>query len=324
MSRLYGRDIVGFRQYEDIDLKWIASLWNRLTTSKVKFPVAKRVADVVYQMPDDTSIAIAGDWGTGNDSSKSIAAQIRALQADYTIHLGDVYYSGTESEEHSRFVDLWPPGARGSFALNSNHEMYSGGHGYFGVALAHQTFRQQHGYSYFALTNRTWLVIGLDSAHGGSGMYGSGVINDEQLSWLRSLMKSDVARSGGGPKNTVILTHHQAIELKGDRKDLFAQVTRALGVAPNRWYWGHVHGVAAFEPIEIGDVTFRARLCGHGGVPYAPDKKTSAVSWIESELAGDPSIKQRALNGFALLRFTDDGLEERFYDEKGRIRWQEP
>jgi|GEM_PF-4314082 len=324
LSPLFGRDIVGFHQYEDLDASWIASLWNRLTRSKVPFPTAKLVTDVVYPVPDELTIAIAGDWGTGNPSSSNIAKQIQALNPDYTIHLGDVYYSGTESEERTRFVDPWPAGKVGSLALNSNHEMYSGGHGYFGVALADKKFRTQHGYSYFALTNRTWLIIGLDSAHGSSGMYGDGVLNDQQLQWLSALVKSDVARSGSGLKNVLVLTHHEGIEMDGKRTGLFSQVTSALGEGPHRWYWGHVHSVAAFKPIDVVGAQLRARLVGHGGVPYAPDPLTPAISWTENALADDPQIKSRARNGFALLRFTADGLEETFYDELGNVRWRGP
>jgi hypothetical protein len=324
VGALFGRDLPGFHQYEDFDPGWIATLWNRLTRGKVPFPVAKQVTDVVYEMPDATSIAIAGDWGTGNDSSKRIANEIAKLKPDFTIHLGDVYYSGTESEERKRLVELWPAGQKGAFALNSNHEMYSGGHGYFGIALAHSTFRLQHGYSYFALTNKTWLVIGLDSAYGGSGMYANGTLNDAQILWLRALMKSEVASSNGASKNVIVLTHHQGVELDGSQKDLFSQVASALGEGPHRWYWGHVHGVAAFKPISITGAQLRARLVGHGGVPYAPDPLTPAIDWTETELAGDQQIPQRARNGFALLRFTEDGLEEEFLDEFGNVRWSEP
>src|SRR6185295_11208924 len=96
----------------------------------------------VIQVANDVTLALAGDWGTGNLSSGMIARRIASLrpQASYTIHLGDVYYSGTPQEEEQRFVASWPVGADGAFALNSNHEMYSGGKGYFSVALESPKF----------------------------------------------------------------------------------------------------------------------------------------------------------------------------------------
>jgi hypothetical protein len=288
--------------------------------------VAASVGDVVYPLPETTTIAIAGDWGTGNASSRAIAAQMQALKPDYTIHLGDVYYSGTESEEQSRFVDLWPAGKFASLALNSNHEMYSGGKGYFGVALSNAKFRQQRGFSYFALINSTWMVIGLDSAYAATSSYQRGALNDAQIRWLRALMASNLARVAGGPKSVVLLTHHQGMELDdGSRVDpLWSQVTEALGQAPHRWYWGHVHGVAAFNPVDVAGTEMHGRLVGHGGIPYALDPLNPALAWVENQTAGDPEIPQRGRNGFALLSFTDDGLQETFYDEFGNVRWSWP
>jgi hypothetical protein len=326
LRSLFGRDIYGIHQYEQLDPAWIASLANDLTHSAVPFPVASNFRDVVYTIPETATIAIAGDWGTGNNSSKAIAAQIQKLGPDYTIHLGDVYYSGTESEEQQRFVDLWPKGKLGSLALNSNHEMYSGGRGYFGVALPNEKFRMQKGYSYFALTNSEWLVIGLDSAYTATSMYQNGALNDAQMQWLKNLLASEVARVGGELKNIIVLTHHQGLEMADGRhvEPLFSQVTGALGQVPNRWYWGHVHGVAAFNPIKPGDIEMHARLVGHGGIPYALDPLTPPLAWTENQTAGDATIPERGRNGFALMQFTDDGLQETLYDEFGNSRWSWP
>jgi hypothetical protein len=325
MSRLLGREVPGLREYEMLDPRWIKTLFVRATHQPVSFPpLPPRAADLVYSMPEATTIAIAGDWGTGNASSVKIATKMKDLKPDYTIHLGDVYYSGSESEEHDKFVSLWPAGTRGSFTLNSNHEMYSGGRGYFGVALADSKFRMQQGRSHFALTNSGWLLIGLDSAYAASNFYMNGALNDAQLTWLRALLASDIARSGGSPKNIIVMTHHHGLEYDGKRvQPLWSQVTNTLVHGPHRWYWGHVHGAAAFKPVTCGGVNMKARLVGHGGVPYAPDKSTNSLEWIESELAGDPKISKRALNGFAFLTFTNDlELEERFFDENGRERWK--
>jgi hypothetical protein len=322
MRSLFGRDLYGIHQYEQLDPRWISSLVADLTHSAVPFPVATDALDVVYAIPDETTIAIAGDWGTGNESSRAIADAMKKLDPDYTIHLGDVYYSGTEWEEQRRFVDLWPRGKRGALALSSNHEMYSGGRGYFGVALSNEKFRLQKGYSYFALTNRQWLVIGLDSAYAATDMYQNGALNDPQIQWLKKLLASDVARVDGELKNIIVLTHHQGLEMSGARVEpLFSQVTGTLGRGPHRWYWGHVHGVAVFHPIDVGGVALQGRLVGHGGIPYAPDPITPALKWTETERAGDPSIPERGRNGFALIAFSDDGLEETLYDEQGNVRW---
>ena len=92
-------------------------------------------------IPDQCKIAILGDWGADNDHAQSIADLARQQNPDYVIHLGDIYYSGSEPECR-KFLDNWPlrdasgqPKQGFSFALNGNHEMYSEGRYYFSTVL---------------------------------------------------------------------------------------------------------------------------------------------------------------------------------------------
>jgi hypothetical protein len=160
--------VVGSGQYEAFDPGWIASLITRITAPKMPFRTHGTGELPILRLPDTTHFALAGDWGTGNASSLAIAAQMAAQQAPYTIHLGDVYYAGTEAECQTNFVTPWPMGGIGSLTLNSNHEMYSGGRGYFTVNLQSPKFALQQGLSYFALKNAQWLIVGLVRHHAGS------------------------------------------------------------------------------------------------------------------------------------------------------------
>ena len=113
---------------------------------------------------------LASDLGR-NGSAFAVADAIRAHSPDVAIHLGDVYYSGTKDEFRDYFLGprCWPRGtlgetrggARGTYALNGNHEMYSGGAGYFRRALP--AFGQET--SYFCLENAHWRIIGLDTGY---------------------------------------------------------------------------------------------------------------------------------------------------------------
>jgi hypothetical protein len=329
-ARAMERSIVGFKQYEDLDGNWLATLWHRLTNSKLPFPVAPTAQEQVFTIGDKATIAIAGDWGTGNASSMSIKEAIERRNPDYTIHLGDVYYSGTEAEERSKFVTPWPAGKQGSLALNSNHEMYGGGHGYFGVALTDPKFRLQCKHSYFALTNSNWLIIGLDSAYAATSFYDCGAISDPQLSWMHSILTSPVAkRLDGTRKRLILLTHHQGLEDDGKPcEPVWSQVVGAIRGFSAAWYWGHIHNVAVFKdvPYPVGSVppegVIKPRLVGHGGVPYAADKKTDAMDWTESGPFGDRQIPERAANGFAWLELVDRALNEAFFNETGAGRWR--
>src|SRR5207253_1416416 len=114
-------------------------------------------ASIEFPLDEKCTIAIVGDWGGGNEAAQAVAKQIALLKPKYVIHLGDVYYAGTEKEVRDRFLRYWPtPAGPGlSFALNSNHEMYSGGYAYFDLTL--HTFKQPA--SYFTLSNKHWRFI---------------------------------------------------------------------------------------------------------------------------------------------------------------------
>jgi hypothetical protein len=83
-------------------------------------------------------LGILADWGTDLYGAPVCARSLQKDAAGYQLflHLGDVYYSGAPKEVAERFLALWPQ-RKGAFsrALNSNHEMYSGGHAYFGQTM---------------------------------------------------------------------------------------------------------------------------------------------------------------------------------------------
>src|SRR5439155_9589200 len=95
------------------------------------------------------------------------------------VHLGDVYYAGTQDEVENRFLSLWPRRVGAiNRAANSNHEMYSGGYGYFDQTL--RRFGQSS--SVFALQNDHWLLVGLDTA------YAEHDLAHRQAEWLANLV----------------------------------------------------------------------------------------------------------------------------------------
>lgn len=319
-------ELIGTKQYEDLDPGWIGSLYNYLHSKKVPFPThdervpAGMPGSGVVHVADDITLALAGDWGTGNLSSGMIARQIASLrpQPSYTVHLGDVYYSGTPEEEERRFVASWPVGAQGAFAINSNHEMYSGGKGYFSVALESPKFARQQRLSYFALENARWIIFGLDSAYPSNArLYDKGELDTTQLRFLAT----HGARARAAGKRVMVMSHHHPIEFDGSLvTPLCDRVTRALGVRELHWYWGHIHGAAALKPRAINGVIVHGRCVGHGGVPYEPFARTEIMEWTEPELAGDPEERRRALNGFAVVRLDGAEIAEAFYGEEGSMR----
>ena len=117
------------------DPKWLSVLYHRLRSrvrGKTPFISHTTAENFRFSLPERGTVALVSDWATGNVHAAAVAAQIAARDPDHVVHLGDVYYSGTPREARQYFLDMWrahgPSRAR-YWALNANHDMYSGGEG---------------------------------------------------------------------------------------------------------------------------------------------------------------------------------------------------
>ena len=331
-----GGEIQGTAKYQQLDLRWelvAGTVWLENLLHKHPFPQG---TPAMLPMSDDASFVLVSDWGTGNfgagDSpSTRISKFIPSLEPDYTVHLGDVYYAGTSAEEISKLIQLWPQGAKGSFALNSNHEMYSGGGPYFNQAVGGPVFNKlQSPYSFFALENTHWIVVGLDSAYYADvlGLYMNGTLGRDNA---QARLLAEVAKKG---KKVIVLTHHNGISQDGASGvplQLFSDVMSAFAgqqpAAPAYWYWGHVHAGVAYTALEEHGGML-CRCIGHGALPWglASDleaaQEEGKVAWFEHCNAGDRDNPLRVFNGFVSLQLNGPDLIETFYDETGRVAWR--
>ncbi len=321
--------IWGTGKYEQFDPGWaeaFAVFLESLILGKHPFMADPQT----IQIPDTVTIGIAGDWGTGDwrtaanpAPSTDVKNHMAFLQPDLTVHLGDVYYAGTGDQEQHLLVNIWPAGPKGSFSLNSNHEMYSGAKPYF-QAIANGPFAQQHGCSYFALENKNWVIVGLDSAYFSdeAGLYMDGSLgpNDgAQVQFLQQLVATN--------KKVIVLTHHNGLVEDGSSTTgLWGQVMSGFpaGKGPAYWYWGHVHAGVVYCNQAPEGRNVACRCCGHAALPWglaAELGNAPNVVWYEKRSANDPDIPQRVLNGFIILRLDGPDIEETFYDENGGVAW---
>jgi hypothetical protein len=326
-----GGEIWGTGKYEALDPGWLEAfvLWLE-NLSEHKHPFNS--SPVVTTIDDTLKIAIAGDWGTGDwrtsanpSPSTKVCKQIAILQPNLTIHLGDVYYAGSQDEETHILVKSWPRGSAGSLALNSNHEMYSGCGPYFD-AIGASPFLMQNQCSYFALENKNWVVVGLDSAYFADeyGMYREGSLSRdgkgvEQVDFLRA--------QAAKKKKLILLTHHNGLAEDGSSEmAIWSQVMGAFpkDAGPEYWYWGHMHAGVWYNVQSNGAAVVNCRCCGHGALPcgQAPNlSKSTNIIWNEDRCAGDPDIPQRVLNGFAVISLDGPKITETFYDEHGGVAY---
>jgi hypothetical protein len=254
-------------------------------------------------IPDNARIAMTADWGTGLYGAPKIADEIKKRATfDLLLHLGDVYYSGTTEEVQQRFLDVWPKSAgRISRALNSNHEMYSGGYAYFDLALP--AFGQES--SYFAFQNAKWLLIGLDTAYVDHDM------DNEQVAWLKVVIGQAEGRK------IVLFSHQQLFSRLDNQGPKLQNALRPLleGKAFTAWYWGHEHQCVLYDKHPKYGLV--ARCLGNGGIPEV--RKREVKEAPAEKTVGDVSWKRLAATTDSPACLILDGPNEFIEDEQDKF-----
>jgi Calcineurin-like phosphoesterase len=307
-------------------LQAIIESWKDLKFAKASYPYGVPSA---LPLPDTCTVALLADWGGDNPAAKRVAGIVRRAQPNIAIHLGDIYYGGVK-DECLAFLRNWPippkpghpasgvpPGS--SFAMNGNHEMYSGGESFFNVVLP--AFGQAQ--PFFCLEGEYWRIIGLDTAYLGGRLTPSGPDDPmaAQWNWLIGLLKN-------GPKRAnIFLTHHQPISAHTqefhDSATLRADVDKLLGTegvgsdAIFGWFFGHEHRCTIYQNDAA---PYNARLIGSGCIPHdiqrevACDPGCTPFEWVSGR--GEDGT-QNAISLYAELRFIRHQLFIVYTDERG-------
>ncbi len=319
--------------YGKLDPRWAECLfdaWKTSFTGNAPFLVHRSLNDFLAPLPDTCRVALVADWGGFNQAAANVAAQIRAARPHIVIHLGDIYYAGQKNESEE-FLARWPlaasdgaipPGT--SFALNGNHEMFSGALPFFEVVLP--KFGQKA--SYFGLRNTYWQILGTDTAYvphclpnpDDAAAAGAPLVGHQWV-WLADKLRNPAGRE------TILLSHHQPISafkdaqtagarLKQNAKDLFA-AAQVPGVFA--WLFGHEHKCVIYRD---GLTPYRARLIGNGCIPHAPaapQEGCAPVEAINSAVRPDGIAK----SGFVLLDFAGPSVALQYRNEDGTLFFTE-
>jgi hypothetical protein len=287
-------------------------------------------------MAEDARLVIVGDWGTGLPRARDVATHMHeaietALASNrqvHVLHLGDVYYSGLETEDRRRFLDLWPVNQEQaeagvtSWSLNGNHDMYSGGFGYFGILLQDPRFKSQRSpdgrpASFFRLRSPFWDFIGLDTA------WDTDVTSAGQVAVLQDPQGRYVADvAAGSSRKLVLFSHHQLVSVY-DKGDLGSTLPAELAPVLDRnrvtaWWWGHEHRAITYQAT---DGVRYPRCLGNGGVPILPDAdppvgSTPSITWRSTRTVTEDG-QVRARFGFAVLDLQPDRIEVAYVDDDG-------
>jgi 3',5'-cyclic AMP phosphodiesterase CpdA len=283
----------------------------------------------VVPIANDAKIIVVGDWGSGLPRAKKVADRIREeLDRDRSrqrvvVHLGDVYYSGSQREYQRNMLNLWPVREGEdipSFSLVGNHDMYYGGHAYYGTLLTDPRFSKHGGCSYFALQSDDWQLIGLDSGHEDGGLRG------DQARWAKEVVERLADGDRPRPRMTALMSHHQPFSAhQPGAATMVSKLKPVLATGRvDAWFWGHEHRCIHYEATKVdGDRVGFSTCVGHGGVPeylIIKEGETKPKPWVYEYLEHRYGTAQEPweMFGFVVLDLAGRDMRVRYIDEDGR------
>jgi predicted phosphodiesterase len=229
------------------------------------------------KLPANARVAFVGDWGTGQAEAKTVIAQIGRKHPDVLIHLGDVYYAGTDFEMENYFYNLLAASLDLSkvpvYTLSGNHDMFAGGAPYYRMLD-----KLGQPASYFCLRNDAWQFLAMDTGFYDNKPDGSEptYLHQTEVDWL-----ADKIQNRGG-RRTVLLSHSQLFTAFEDIcgksvNDHLNQQLSPLLPSVDLWLWGHEHNLVVYERY----MGVLARCIGHGAFPMS-----------DSDIAKEPKFPE--------------------------------
>lgn len=258
-------------------------------------PKYRKNRNPVFPLDAKIRFAILGDWGTGDEVASNLLQQVKALSPDVLLHVGDVYYSGTQFEQQTNFLDICKNvlGSTRLFSLSGNHDMYSGGDGYYWMV---DQIGQQA--SYFCLQNSGWQFLAMDTGYNDNDPF-TVATNMTSLfkdgGWAEEDWLLDKINLSANRKN-VLLSHHQLFSPFGSvgtadagKQYAYNKNLRSTFQAVMKkivcWFWGHEHTLAIFDPYM--DLA-RGRCIGASAVPVFKDQQSYTANASLQTYGGTP------------------------------------
>jgi hypothetical protein len=220
------------------------------------------------KLPSVAKILMLGDWGTHMTDNVALLVQaLRNFKPDIVMHLGDIYYSGTNFECQQNVLqvmnDLMPKHGMKRlpfFAIPGNHEYYSGGEGFFsmidGINFGMAGYQQKASYFCLRSADGAWQFLGMDTGYNDRNPVkkemGPGLQSSE-IKWHRDKLENFKG-------TTIMLSHHPLFSANAS---LSGGATPYLNIHLNcafkpyfdriaAWFWGHEHNFVAFKDGQCG------------------------------------------------------------------------
>eukprot|EP01084_Bolivina_argentea_P251793 422452_1 len=304
------------------------------------------IPDVCYHKDGNfLRIGILGDWGGGNKLAQQTIDGLISFKPDLIIHLGDVYYSGTEKEFINNYFKVLNKARENHkcpiFSIPGNHDYYAGGKPFYDVIqllnpdsyvpkwFSDKKYEQK--YSFWTLKHSKFYLCGLDTGYGSGdalkegikGLFGGG--SHPKLHKKESTFHTqqfDAAIKDN--KNIIIFSHHplfSAFENVCVDTELQKRFSAYLPKV-QYWFWGHEHNFAVYDKhMNLP----RGRLMGHGCIPVIVKKDKNPHSVRKGNkvpLLAHIGVKTSKFEnkticntGFGYIDLNMDGSSDAYYYE---------
>lgn len=251
----------------------------------------------VYTIPEDSTLLILGDYGTGlPDATMMLMAILSdaSLCPDFILHLGDIYYAGNEHECEAyteTFARAFEATGRALpvFSLPGNHEYMTGGTSFFRRVLPMNLekfpqYVQEASYFCLRTASGNWQLLGMDTGLNSvkfsflthSQEYYSPWLHFSEAEWHKDKLESFDGKS-------ILMSHHQLFTvsskindgrdvsylsgtdaqrltyLNGNLLDVFQPYFGKVAA----WFWGHEHILGYYEDGQ--ERLKKGRLVGNSG-----------------------------------------------------------
>jgi Calcineurin-like phosphoesterase len=293
----------------------------------------------VITIKTNARIGVIGDWGTGALPAKRVLDQVKAQKPDVLIHLGDIYYSGTEKECQINFESIVNKvfDRKNSklpvYTLAGNHDMYCGGVGYYALIKRLNAPPMVQPASFFCLRteDNSWQLLAMDT---GQFDFNPITVNHalthvhpDEVAWHEARIKEFAGK-------TILLSHHQlfsafsaigaaqpngrAPAFNGELKAMYDRF-RATGARIPAWFWGHEHNLCIYKPyLDLQ----RGRCLGHSAIPvFEQDEPYKVVDNLDNPpeivAAAKVTVQDGVYrHGFAMLNLAQAAATADYFEDR--------
>jgi len=220
-----------------------------------------------WKLPSNAKIALIGDWGTGNEDAHEFLRALISDGVDCIIHLGDIYYTGTEEECTDYFFNIIREELGSQvpvFTIPGNHEYYSFGKGFYGLidtinnGIPITNARQEASYFCLKTADSNYQFLGLDTGYNDHSAWDTNFTPPAPALKSKNDYEWAIDKLQNFNGKTIMLSHHQLFSHTGNMNsdqygDSYANPHLYRYFSPffhNKiatWFWGHEHSFALFK-----------------------------------------------------------------------------